>query len=121
MRRANDESHSRGSEQPQYQPQAESPKAGALETIVRNVPGGRLTFTVQDEDDPAQTPIRIDGFARCDNGRVVHLYKNFRTCALDSIRFSPDRVLLLLSMRDFGNGTCSIPRTARLHVFNISK
>ena len=127
LRRAIDEGYSREPDQPQYQPdpqpqsEPEGPQSGPVETIIRNVPGGRLTFTVQDEDAPAQTPIRIDGFARCDNGRVVHLYKNFRTCALDSIRFSPDRVLLLLSMRDFGGGSCSIPRTARLHIFNICK
>ena len=125
MRKAGPEAYGAESNEPpaykpQYQPpQQEGPVAGPVQRIVKRIPGGKITFRIQDQDDPAQTPIRIDATAQCHNGRRVKVLTNHRTCQFLGLRTLPDGSGYDLNELDFGGGRCSVGDVERIQTYDL--
>lgn len=105
--------------QPQAQPQHEGPVNVPPQYIVKRIPGGKVTFKIQDQDAPAETPIRIDVTAQCNNGRQVRALTNHRTCKFLGLRTLPDGSGYDITKLDFGGGTCSVGRVERLQTYAL--
>ena len=103
------------------EPQDEGPQEGPVETIIRNINGGQVIFKVQDQDDPVSKPIRIDATARCDNGRVIPIYNNHRTCQLDNIQVSFDNSMIALFEKLYTGSGCTKPHTSSIDITNMCR
>jgi len=86
----------------------EGPPVGPVKIITKTFPGGKLTFRIQDENEPAGAPIRIDISAQCSFGHPITVKTNHRTCALDGITTLPDGRGFSIQQRDYGGQGCSI-------------
>jgi len=96
----------------------EGPQAGPVQNIIKTFPGGKLTFRIQDENEPAGAPIRIDITAQCSNGQSITLKTNHRTCALDGISTLPDGSGFSIQQRDYGGQSCSIASDHPIYIDN---
>jgi len=105
---------------PAYEPD-EGPREGPVETIIRNINGGQVIFKVQDQDDPVSKPIRIDATARCDNGRVIPIYNNHRTCQLDGINVSSDNSMIALFEKLYTGSGCFKNHTSSIDITNMCR
>ncbi len=94
-------------------------REGPVQKIVKNIPGGKITIRSQDEDAPAETPIRVDITAQCQNGRMVTVLKNYRTCEFLGVRTLKDGSGFDLQELKFGGGTCSIGNTSRIQTYDL--
>ncbi len=111
-------------QRPQSNNQPEGPQGSPAQYFVKHFAGGKVTFKVEDQDAPAQTPIRIDVNVQCDSGQRVNILKNFRTCAFDGIhtnRQNANGLTYNMQLRDFKNGSCSDPLYQPVHVGNICR
>ncbi len=97
----------------------EGPVEGPLETIIKRIPGGKIIFTVQDQDAPAETPIRIDATALCNDGRQIEVLKNHRTCQLLGIRSMPGGNGYVLNQLSFGGSSCSLSNVKPVPTSNM--
>ena len=121
LRKPYEEGYGTDSDEPRYTPpqppqqsdnQPEGPQGSPAQYFVKRFAGGKITFKVEDQDDPAQTPIRIDATVQCTSGKRVQVLKNFRTCAFDGIntnRANANGLTYNMQLRDFKNGSCSDP------------
>lgn len=102
-------------------PVPEGPQSGPPEFLSRLIPGGKLVVRIQDEGDPAASPIRLDAHAECVSGNRVTVLKNNRTCAFDNMMDSPDGLSVILHQRDYDGATCSRPRAQRINISDLCR
>ena len=104
---------------PEPEPQdAEGPAGAPPQFFTRSITGGKITIRVEDQDDPAQTPIRIDATVQCHSGQRVKVLNNLRTCEFSGISRENGKGTIVLHMLDFANGTCSSPAMEKIHVYD---
>jgi hypothetical protein len=120
MRKTGEQGYGTDSDEPpQARPQQQGPVEGPVQRITKKIPGGRIIFRIQDEDAPAETPIRMDATARCFNGRAIKVMVNRRTCQFDGIRTLRDGSGFDLMFSNFGGGTCSRPDQERIQTYDL--
>jgi len=102
-------------------PDQEGPRISPVQKIVQSIPGGKITIRSQDEDAPAETPIRVDIIAQCFNGSTVSILKSYKTCAFLGIRALKDGSGFDLHELKFSGGTCSISNTSRIQTHDLCK
>jgi len=101
-----------------HQTENEGPQSGPVETITKSFPGGRFIFKIQDQDEPAAAPIRIDISAQCSTGQTVTLKTNHRTCAFDGISTMADGSGFTIRQRDYDGQSCSIATDHPVYIDN---
>lgn len=92
------------------------PVSAPPQFLTRAIPAGKLIVRIQDEDEPAGAPIRIDAYAQCFSGKRVDLLKNHRTCAFDNMMDSPDGRFVILHQRGYGGAACDQPNAQRIQI-----
>ncbi len=97
----------------------EGPQAGPVQRIVKSIPGGKVIFRMQDQDEPAAQPIRIDITARCSNGQTIKIKTNYRACAFQGITTLPGGRGFILRQLDYDGQACSIPLASRIQTYDI--
>ena len=97
----------------------EGPLVGPLQETIKLIPGGRIVFQIQDQDDPAAAPIRIDAEVQCASGKRLQVLDNYRTCAFDGFDIAPDGMSIVMNMRNYNGNRCAVPKSSTISVAQL--